>query len=284
MAKLVLGTNKTVVVPAVVRDMSPEHYLERIVDANGALQISSKWIDLTGALNVGNYALMGAYYGVAFSNNTTVDMSSLIVISGISACANMFQNTSGLTSVNLSGVKSISGQNACISMFQSSKLRTINLGNLKTISGNSSCNSMFYSCTALQSIDLPSLTTISSGCAQMFNNCSNMKSFKANKLNVITQKLSESYNQMFYGCLYLESVEFGGLTASTFSTKKDQLQSIFNNMAGSQAPNGCTVHFPSNFDPSDPNHTFDASTLGGYPTFGGNASYIHVAFDLPATE
>jgi hypothetical protein len=89
---------------------------------------------------------------------------------------------------------------------------------------------------------------------------------------------------MFYGCSHLESVTFGGLTASTFASAVNQIQYMFNNQTGAAAPNGCTVHFPSNFDPSDPNHTFDASTLTGYPTFGGSSSYIHVAFDLPATE
>jgi hypothetical protein len=89
---------------------------------------------------------------------------------------------------------------------------------------------------------------------------------------------------MLQNCKKLESVKFGGLTSTTFASAQNQFSSLFDSSTGSQAPNGCTVHFPSNFDPSDPNHTFDASTLTNYPTFGGSASYIHVAFDLPATE
>jgi hypothetical protein len=118
----------------------------------------------------------------------------------------------------------------------------------------------------------------------MFYGCTGLTSVNFNGLNVITGQVSPSYSAMFYGCSHLESVTFGGLTASTFASAVNQIQYMFNNQTGAAAPNGCTVHFPSNFDPSDPNHTFDASTLTGYPTFGGSSSYIHVAFDLPATE
>lgn len=76
----------------------------------------------------------------------------------------------------------------------------------------------------------------------------------------------------------------GVYDVTDFASAVNQIQYLFNTTTGSQATNGCTVHFPSNFDPSDPDHTFDASTLTGYPTFGGSASYIHLAFDLPATE
>jgi hypothetical protein len=118
----------------------------------------------------------------------------------------------------------------------------------------------------------------------MFQGCGKLTTAKFNVLNTVSVQIASSWAQMFGGCNKLESVELGGLKASTFASRKDQIAYLFNAQTGSQATNGCTVHFPSNFDPSDPNHTFDASTLTGYPTFGGNAQYIHVAFDLPATE
>lgn len=236
----------------------PAHYIEKTVDANGKLINSSTIINMSGITDVGNYVLYYAYYlNTAISG--AVDMSDLTTLSGSNACQSAFYGCSGLTSANLSS--------------------------LTTISGTYACDSMFTSC-GLTSADLPSLTTISVtyACNSMFSNCNRLLSIKMNKLNVITQQLCPAYAAILGNCQRLESVELGGLTASTFASRTDQIAYLFNNATGSKAPNGCTVHFPSNFDPSDPNHTFDASTLTGYPTFGGNASYIHVAFDLPATE
>ncbi|MFQ6703647.1 MAG: leucine-rich repeat protein [Alphaproteobacteria bacterium] len=217
----------------------------------------------------------------------SVDLSSLTTINGSQVCYSMFTGCSGLTSVDLPSLTTINGQSACGQMFSGCTMVTsINLPTLITINGSQACQYMFGSCSGLTSVDLPSLTTISASnaCGQMFYNCSGLTSVKMNKLNVITQQISSSYSIVFQSCNKLESVELGGLTASTFASKVNQIQYLFDNYTGRDAPNGCTVHFPSNFDPADPNHTFDASTLAGYPTFGGNASYIHVAFDLPATE
>lgn len=185
---------------------APAHYVEKTVDAGGKLGNSTNIINLSGVTDVGNDVLRSEYLGVAFPANTSIDLSSLITISGANACDAIFFNCTGLTSV------------------------------------------------------------------------------KMNKLNVVTAQMAPSYSSIFGGCTHLESVELGGLTASTFVSIKNQIAYLFTSSTGSQAPNGCTVHFPSNFDPADPNHTFDASTLTGYPTFGGSASYIHVAFDLPASE
>ena len=320
---------------------APAHYIEKTVDANGKLLSSKNIINLNGVTDVSNGVLAYAYYNVSFPANTSIDLSNLTTISGISACQSMFSNCAGITSVNLSGLTTVSGGNACQSMFYFSKgitsadlsglttvsggnacqnmfsscmgLTSINISNLTTISGNSACQAMFQLCPMITSIDLSRLTTVSGGnacnsmfqnstgitnvvlsslitisgsnaCVNMFSGCTGLTSAKLNALNSITTQVAPSYGAMFNGCTKLESVEFGGLTASTFASIKNQLQYLFSNTTGSQATNGCTVHFPSNFDPSDPNHTFDASTLTDYPTFGGSASYIHVAFDLPATE
>lgn len=266
---------------------APAHYIEKSVDANGKLVGVPQIINLNGVTDVGNQALYGAYYGVAFPANTSADLSSLTTISGTQACMNMFTGCTGLTSANLSSLTTISGGSSCVSMFQNcAGLTSVNLSSLTTISGGSVCSNMFQNCTGLTSFDLPALTTISGStpCLSMFQNCTGLISVKLGALNTISGQISASYGQMFSNCSKLESVEFGGLTSSTFTNIQNQIQHIFSTNTGSQAPNGCTVHFPSNFDPSDPNHTFDASTLTGYPTFGGNASYIHVAFDLPATE
>ncbi len=287
MAKLVIGTNKQTVIPAIVRDFSPAYYIEKTVDANGKLVNGTNIINLNGVTDVGPGALAYAYYLTGFPANTSVDLSGLTTISGPVACSNMFNTCTGLTSVDLSGLTAITGAGACSHMFEyCSGLTNVDLSSLTTISGPNACSNMFYGCTGLTNVDLSSLTTISgtSSCEFMFVNCTGLITAKLNALNTITGIPAYSYAAIFNGCTSLESVELGGLTSSTFASGKGQLSGLFSIMTGSQATNGCTLHFPSNFDPSDPDHTFDASTLTGYPTFGGSASYIHVAFDLPATE
>lgn len=269
---------------------APAYYVEKTVDANGNLKASSNFINLTGVTDLWGYALTAAYATVAFPDNTNIDMSSLTAISGAYACQNMFNSSSGAIHVDMSNVITISGQESCNNMFANSQIVSINLQNLTTISVGSyvytsPVQNMFLNCSRLISLGLPKLTSVAYGMAQMLRNCQALTSVKMNALNVIAQSLSSSsYAAVMGACYALQSVELGGLTASTFASAVNQLQYLFDNTTGKNAPNGCTVHFPSNFDPSDPNHTFDASTLTGYPTFGGNASYIHVAFDLPATE
>lgn len=291
---------------------APAHYVEKTVDAYGRLKNSTNIINLNGVTDIDQYVLAGAYYGVEFPANTVIDFSPLTKISMSNACYHTFEYTKNIVSADLSGVTEITGGYTLASMFSScSSLTSVNLSSLTTINGNYVCQQMFYyclnlvsvdlsslttiagtnpttgmfqSCSALQVIYLPSLTTINSGMGNMFNLCTALTTVKMNALNVITVDLGVSYSLVFNYCYSLESVELGGLTASTFASKTTQLQYIFAANTGRDAPNGCTIHFPSNFDPSDPDHTFDASTLAGYPTFGGNASYIHVAFDLPASE
>lgn len=266
---------------------APAHYIEKTVDANGKLITVSTMINLNGATDVGNHVLAYAYYLTSFPANTSIDLSNLTTLSGQYACQNMFTGCRQITSVDLSNLTTLSGTSACQDMFTSCDgLTSVDLSSLTTLSGNGACTSMFASCTGLTSINLSNLTTINAytACGSMFYGCSGLITAKFNALNTITQQIAGSYLEVFNSCRHLESVEFGGLKSTTFASRKDQIAYLFNNQTGSQATNGCTVHFPSNFDPSDPSHTFDASTLTGYPTFGGSASYIHVAFDLPATE
>ena len=228
------------------------------------------------------------YYMFSYcSGLTSVDLPSLTTISDHQACYGMFYSCPNLTSIDFPSLTTISGSNACYYMFNDcSGLTSVDLSSLTTISGSNACCGMFYGCTNLTSIDFSSLTTISGdgACNAMFYFCYSLTSIDFPSLTTIEKQLSPSYAPVFAYCKHLESVKFGGLKSTTFASAVNQLQYLFYVNTGSEAPNGCTVHFPSNFDPSDPNHTFDASTLAGYPTFGGNASYIKIAFDLPATE
>ena len=266
---------------------APGHYVEKTVDASGKLMNSTNIINLNGVTDVDNGVLAYEYYGVSFPDNTNAEFPSLTMISGNYACQYMFHKCTGLTSVHLSSLTTISGSYACNSMFYKCReITNVDLSSLTTISGSYACQFMFNNCSGLTSIDLPSLTTISGNdaCGDMFAYCSGLTSIDLPSLSTISAPLSASYSVVFSNCTHLESVKFGGLKSNTFASAANQLQYLFTSKTGSEAPNGCTVHFPSNFDPSDPNHTFDASTLAGYPTFGGNASYIKIAFDLPATE
>ncbi len=266
---------------------APAHYIEKTVDASGKLQNGTNIINLNGVTDIGAYALSGQHYEVSFPANISIDFSSLTTISGDNACSYMFCYSDRIISVDLSGLITISGSSACRRMFYDCEsITSVDLSSLTTISGTNACDNMFAHCHGLTNVYFSSLTTISGdkACYGMFDICSNLTSIDFPSLTTIEKSLCPSYGKMFGSCIHLESVKFGGLKSTTFASAVNQLQYLFNNTTGSQAPNGCTVHFPSNFDPSDPNHTFDASTLAGYPAFGGSASYIKIAFDLPATE
>lgn len=268
-----------------VPSTAPAHYIEKTVDADGKLVNSTNIINVSGATKLGKYALAYQYSELTFPANTTADFSSITSIDKDRSCLGIFIDSS-IQNIDFGGLTTISGYNVFETAFSNGNVSSVDFSGLTTISGGSVFLSAFSYQTGIQSIDFSSLTTISGTSVfnKTFNACSSIQSVKMNALNVITKPLCTTSNQMFYGATNLSSVEFGGLTASTFASIKNQLQYICNQHTGSAAPNGCTIHFPSNFDPSDPNHTFDASTLTGYPTFGGIASFIHVAFDLPATE
>lgn len=266
---------------------APAHYIEKTVNASGKLMNSTNIINLDGVTDVGSYALAYEYYNVSFPENTSADLSDLTTISGEGACNHMFSICLNLTSVDLSSLTTASGDYACQFMFlNSSGLTGADLSSLTTVSGANAFSNMFYGCSSLTSVDLSSLTTVSGTNAfnNMFYGCSGLTSVDFSSLTTMDIRICPGYGQMFNACTHLESVKFGGLKSTTFASAVNQIEYLFSSGTGSEAPNGCTVHFPSNFDPSNPNHTFDASTLAGYPTFGGNASYIKIAFDLPATE
>lgn len=243
-----------------VPTQAPAHYIEKTVDANNKLINGSTMINLNGVTDIGDYVLTQAYRNSTISG--VVDMSLIISISGQGACNNMFYGCKNITGVNLSSLTTISGAQACQSMFDSSWIQTVVFSALTTISGGQGMLNAFANCSKLTALSFPVLNNLSGyGC--------------------FGQSL---YQTLCSGCTVLESLSFGGIKADTFSGKLDRFRYLFDTNTGKNAPNGCTIHFPSNFDPTDPDKTFDVTTLQGYPTFGGNASYIHLAFDLPATE
>ena len=231
------------------------HYLDRNV-VNGKLVYTTNFINLTGVTDIGDNALAHAYRGMTFPQNTIADLSMLTQISGAFALSYAFAGGTGFSSADLSSVVTISGYYACEGMFNACQVASADFSSLEAITGSYACDVLFAYNTYVINVSFPSLHTIS----------------------------ASALNRCLVGCGNLESLSFGGVRPSTFASNLGALASIFDSGTGSTAPNGCIVHFPSNFDPTDPDHDFDLSTLTGYPTFGGDSAYIHLAFDLPPTS
>lgn len=371
MAKLVIGKNKIKAAPAILKDSSPEYYIEKTLDNNGTLVNSKNIPNLKGFTDIGPFVFKSQYRGVWLPVNTVIDLSDVQSLTSMESCYEMFMQTYNIIKVDLSSLTTVSsiGGYAMNRMFSGSQqLKSVDLSSLTTVSGLYQLSGAFSGC-ALVTFELPSLTTISgvralesmlSSCKsltkasfpalktvsgdyamrQLFDGCNELTTIefpaletvdgtmvfenfitnttsklttaefpalttlsgsrvlgnmfyassalttvRFNKLKNIDRPLTEMSYRVFNSCPKLENVEFGGLTSATFNSRLDLLtNALFSSTTGSQAPNGCTLHFPSNFDPENPNKTFDITTLTGYPTFGGSASYIHLAYDLPATE
>lgn len=305
MAKLVIGTNKQTVIPAVVRDVSPAHYLEfNVVD--GKLVKSSKSIDLNGVNDIGESTFYSLYGSMRFDANTQIDMSELQRITGSNACYQIFASVlSGLKSVDLSGVSEITGSNACYqmfyycqrygdnfsvdfgslkkisgsrscqNMFQESRLQNINLNNLTIINGSESCHAMFLDAKYISNINVGSLTTALQyeAMRSFFARAISLTDVNLSSLKIIDGNLCGEY--LFLSDTNLTTVNFPAFTNDTFgSTYKNQLNNIV------QGITGCAIHFPKNLDPQTGSTTI--SSLISYPNFGGTNTVL--AFDLPSTN
>lgn len=252
----------------------------------------------------GTYSGSGPESYMEFENNNGVLVKKIkqINISNISDPGISFSylfNKSPLTEntvFSFSPITTITQQQACSYMFGACMTGnnyslSVDLSSVKTITSGQCfqyafSNTTDYTGTGTLSVDFSGLESITGTWIfdSAFRN-SALKQISFNKLSVISQNfVGSSGSAPFYGCKKLESVSFGGIKSTTFSNMKTQIQYLFNSTSGSTATGGCTVHFPANFDPDNPNKTFDITTLSGYPTFGGDANYIHLAYDLPATE
>lgn len=238
------------------------------VDANGELQYpladTSGNIVFTGVKSIKqNYILYRK-----FANNTNLshgvifpDLENIGVSVGESqyCCYEAFRNT-GITSVSFPKLKAIYST-ADIAFY------------------------MFSGCYNLASIYLPELEEIHSGFQYFLTGSSvmggSLTSVTFDKLNIIFQGGTSASSSTFRGVFQyqpkLAHIYFPAITTSTFGSRVGQFNNMFNSSTGSEATGGCTMHFPSNLATT-------IAGLSGYPTFGGDANYINLSFDLPATS
>lgn len=248
---------------------APAYYIECVKTNDNKLDIGSTPLDLTGIADIKDYVLYYAFYKELVSGtnllpagNALRNTQDLKTLSGLYCLYDCFQGQRNITGTGLNYLETISGNRALYNTFANcDALTDAGLENVVSITGSRAIDGIFSNCVALETVDFAKLVTVGSGSMSP---------------NAASAPLT--------GCTKLSNVYFRAVKSTTFSGYLGALQYLVNSTTGSTATNGCTIHFPSNFDPSDPNHTFDASTLTGYPTFNGNADYIHVAFDLPATE
>ena len=273
-------------------------------NVNGILQMPSNTsgdIVFTGVKDFVNYCL---YYRCYNNQNLThgVEFPDLETVSGTYAAVSCFALTK-ITSCSLPKLKTITGNNALQSLVATSYVTTISLPELETVSGNQGISNFCSGCSFLTSISLPKLKTVTgsygiyslvastaitslslpelttangSNClGNICNNCVLLETASFTKLSDISG--ATVFVNAFLSAKKLKDVYFNGLTTTSFGSYINQFNGMFNATTGSTATGGCTVHFPSNLQST-------ISGLTGYPTFGGSASYITLAFDLTATS
>ena len=287
---------------------APAHYVEKTLDANGVLQNSANFIDLTGVTDLGAYVLNDAYRYVVFPANTTITIPC-VNISGNYALQGCFYTdgshnnyNNNITGFSCPNLKIISGYGVFAGAFQDGGryLTNINLDNLEEINGNGACESMFscgnqYGAHSLTHVSLPKLKKITNtkSCYNMFWYQTNISSFEMPELEIVTGSnacegmlnataittfkfpslnlLTGSYalRQMFGYCSNLQSLWFYALNTDSFGTTTN----LFNRMLSSSA--NVTVHFPIRIQ----------STIGSWSdvTNGFGSTNTTVLFDIVTT-
>lgn len=311
MARLVLGTNinNTGTSSTVVEKPVPMPYsIQRVIDQNGVFSVPTNeniYITTGNATSIGDSALAYAY---CYSNTRTygsfeVDFPEVTEIIKNNACSKMMQShgwipqktgtfsapklktVSGygvfsyafyscknLVSIDLSSLTTVSGYSAFDNAFRYTAITTLDLHNLKTISGQYGMMYAFADTQSLTSVDISGLETISgqSGCAGLFSLDSGNNKLKSITFDSLYDVSGgAAFSRAFWGRSGLENIYFPALRTISFGSSTNQ----FNQMLGNVT--GCTIHFPSNLEPT-------IQTLTGYPNFSGTGTIL--AFDLPATE
>ena len=289
MAKLVIGTNKQTVVPAVVRDMSPDVYREWLVDSSGYATNKQGKLDLSSIKHITqNYLL---YYAFYYALYTEVDFSNLLEINANYCCRSCFSSSS-IETINIGKLEKILGSDGASYMFNASKIKNISFDSLKIID---TASSFLASCTRLVEALFPKLEQVtgSNGVGDLFQSDSSLTTVDFGRLT----KAKGSIYEMFRGCSSLREVKFYSLNylkenamlrqcqscsdiqVYLYAVRADTFSNVncMNNYFISGSNN--TLHFPKNLDPQGGSTVI--SSLTSYPNFGGTNTAL--AFDLPST-
>lgn len=251
MAKLVIGTNKTNGVPAIVKEISSptvsEPYLEyeiaQISSTSSVIRPSrttSRLIPLSGFTTIDSYCFAKAYaHNTAISGTATfTDLTTLAV------------------------------EYSCYEMFAYSTITGISCPALTSVTGNYAMSGI-AGFSLVSSFNFPVLQTAGTNAFVLaFRNCENLTTGSFPALDSI--KANAVFFYTFMNCANLASLFFPALKSNSFGSYTNQ----FNNML--YRVTGCTVHFPSNLQ----------SVIGSWADvqngFGGTNTTV--LFDLPQTE
>lgn len=292
MGKLYLGTQE---ITPFIYDYKEGVGILREVDANGkyAMPTSDFSFSLpSNATDLANDILYSAYNSCTHLVGV-LDMSSLTAVTGNYCCQDAFRNTK-ITSVDLGSVVTVSGAECFNGAFRQctrlvsvdlgslvtvrevkdfydaftdcTSLTSIGLSSLATISGTSSFGNAFYGCTSLTTVDLSSLTTASGyRClSYAFRGCTSLTSVDLSSLADISGQYA--LTSAFQDCTSLASLSFPALTTTSFGSYTNQFDNMLKNVVG------CTVHFPAAIQ----------STIGSWAsvTGGFGGTNTTVLFDL----
>ena len=212
------------------------------IDANITAENIKKDVNILGVTGtlmegIARQVVNGTYKAPTYS--FTWSLPSDATDLDINILRSAFYHCTGLTSVDLSSLTIVSGANAMQGAFKiCTNLINVDLSNLTTLSSSYSMESVFEGCTSLTSVDLSSLTTVSGSYAMSsaFSGCTGLTSVDLSNLTTVNS--NGVLNRAFEGCTSLKTLSFPKL--KNLGSWKTQFDTMLYNVTG------CTVHFPSN--------------------------------------
>lgn len=180
------------------------------------------------------------------------------------AVSKMFKGCTGITSADLSSFEAFASYWAREMFDGCSSLSTVDISSIKSVNKQAGVEQMFGNCTSLTSINLNNLVDASAAyaCIKIFYNCSNLASID---LSSLCKLGGNALEQAFVGSS-LTSLSFPNLAYTTTN-----INSAFANTL--KNVNGCTVHFPAEWQ----------TTMSGWSNIqnGMGGTNTTILFDLP---
>jgi hypothetical protein len=283
------------------------HYINLEPDSNGKLIMGNGPVNLAGIKDLGDGVLRYCRQGSNYTGELFINAEELTQITGAQALVGCGLN-SHISSFSLPNLETISGSNVfsygganafTTTSTTNGYLTTVSLPKLTTVT-NGGANAMFAGCSALKSIYLPKITSMTYGSrpeSRDFFAFSGSGLQIADLRNLTTVGDYGIFDNMFNGTLYLTTVNLNSLehigteaaramfscSATPTSTLTDlyfpMLTTFGSNPFYSNAFNsrlGLTIHFRK-----DAQATVEA--LANYATLWGAGTGSSVVFDLAGT-